>query len=1626
MKNCTYQSLFEISPPASLVELTWENPQNHLHSIAYKIFCQFLHSMDKAYEPQNHEENILKKWEDAKVFLAHPKKNSKTKKNFTVPIPPPNVTGQLHLGHAMMLVIEDIMTRYHRMKGDATLWVPGTDHAAIATESVVLKNLGVPSREVFSREEFLEKCFDHTKKTHATITNQVKKMGAGCDFTRERYTMDLGLSNAVWKIFKDLYEQGLIVRGHRMVNWSTKAQSVLADDELEYEDKKEPFFYIKCGRFVMGTVRAETKCADSPLVIHPEENYVVARFTVPFDSAQGTEADADAGISVSERSQNKPMAERSQNKSVAERSRIQEFVFSEVLFDDTERRNKIFNQLGEGTWEKVSMHPGKFFEGEEFEAETYAGKRKFFVLCDDEVIDINKGTGAMTISVCHSADDYLLAKKYPEKLKNYYFEKIGFDGKMTKFSGELEGVEVEIARKRAGKLMAEKGILVGIDKDYVHNVPLCYRTGCVVEPMISPQWFIDVNKEFLWQENVGAVKSITNDELEITNLQNGKNVAAKNPSPKVGKIFLARHGESEGNVQKVVCGSSAPDFALTEKGKEDAKELGEKIKDLGITKIICSDMLRAKQTAEIVRETVGVYNHTPLPQVEIWENIQEMNMGEWDNTPFEEVAPTIRERIRKIYESENGEKSQVLFQRVEKFLEKLKTISSNENILIINHQVFALATLTMNEYGANSEKLYALRERGELKNGELQELQINSKLKNYLQNITSLLETEKSEKYYSREKFWTVGSVSPEVQELLELASPEIQISEFIYAKIRGWLPHHFGYHNITESDFYCLPYLLSHPYKIYDDTENNHRILLLNAPEVTFVVVIDIIEKKGEIVSLFIAERKNRYEISHRFVDIQKRRSSEGLANYPSCITSNLRKEMKRLVAISSRQTPMYANIIKLFEECQIASTPFSNQPLKTSLKKLTYDAVLGENPGVKLIPSRFEKIYHQWIDNLQDWCISRQIWWGHQIPIWYDENGNEHVAHEQKILFARHGESEDNTNDIIGGNSNLTEKGRKQAQELAQKLISENRNIKKIYCSSLKRSRQTAEIVLRTLSGVEGDENIGIEEFPDFHEVFAGDLENTTRIVEEKYPHTLHKMLDMKTGETMEDLEIRAKKVWENISALESQDGEILFVGHRTFLSMVFGVKDGCTANNLLAYRDRWEMDKCELREVTWMMKPVRAKDFSSLRQDQDTLDTWFSSALWPFSTLGWPDKTPDFEDFFPTSVLETGHDILFFWVARMIMFSRFATGKNPFSDVYLHGLVCDEHGKKMSKSKGNGIDPLEMIEKYGTDALRMSMVVGTTPGNQVNLGEKKIEGYRNFANKLWNISRYILSMETVGASIYGAQTTEKGSDKSTPLPISLPEQWILSKLQTLITELSEGIENHKYGEVGQKLYDFTWNDLADWAIESAKAVESESIGNTLRYVLENLLKLLHPYMPFITEKIWEEMGNTSVLALENFPEQKNLEKFICTKERHRFEILQNIISKIRSLRSASKVDPVKKITAVLKTTDSKFLAENQEIIKLLARLETLEFGEKPEEECVSDISDGVEIFLPLAGMLDAEKEAARKAKELEDAKKMLANLENRLSNEKYMSSAPAHLVQQTRDQYAEVKEKIRVLEG
>lgn len=708
----------------------------------------------KPYNPKETEERIYKLWEESGFFnpdVCIEKGITKTDaEHFSIVLPPPNVTGNLHTGHALMLVIQDIMIRQARMQGKKTLWLPGTDHAAIATQSKVEKLLekeGVRKNDL-GREEFLKRVDDFAKNSHDTIVNQCKKMGATLDWSREAFTLDETRNLAVKTAFKKMYDDGLIYRGHRIVNWDPKGQTVISDDETIYEERKGKFYTFKYGPFEIGTARPETKFGDKYVVMHP----------------------------------------------------------------DDKRYNK---------WK----------HGEKINVEWINGPIEATII-KDEMIDMEFGTGVMTITPWHSHEDFALAEKY--KLdKEQIIDKYG---KLLAIAGEFAGMKISDAREKIVEKLNNKGLVVSIDDNYTNRVATAERTGGMIEPQIMLQWFVDVNKK-------------------------------------------------------------------------------------------------------------------------------------------------------------------------------------------------------------------------------------------------------------------------------------------------------------------------------------------------------------------------------------------------------------------ISSRN--------------------------KKSLKELMLEPV--REGKIKIIPSHFEKVYFNWIENLRDWCISRQIWYGHRIPVWYKD--------------------------------------------------------KEIYC------------------GIEAPKGEG------------------------------------------------------------------------------------------------------------WI-------------QDEDTLDTWFSSGLWTFSTLGWPNKTKDLESYHPTSVLETGHDILFFWIARMILMSQYLVGEIPFKHVYLHGMVRTSDGKKMSKSLGEkAIDPLDIIEKYGNDALRMAMVIGNTPGNDLKLNENDIRGYGKFTNKVWNASRFVLEQtkDLTNSDIKNYDEEDVKSEE---------------ELNVLIKDITKEMSEYRFSIVSEKLYQYFWHTFADIIIERSKKKILEdknaiSAKTLIHRHLNILLRALHPFIPFVTEEIWSMMPTQkNLLMVEKWP--------------------------------------------------------------------------------------------------------------------------------------------------------------
>ncbi len=712
----------------------------------------------KPYDPAGTEDRIYKLWEESGLFnpdicieKGFTKADSET---FSMVLPPPNVTGTLHIGHASMLTIEDIMTRYARMKGMRTLWLPGTDHAAIATQSKVEKIIEKEEgkrKSDLGREEFLKRVEKFAQDSHDTIVNQMKKMGTSVDWSREAYTLDDKRNLAVRTAFKKMYDDELIYRGHRIVNWDPKGQTVISDDEIVYKEEKTKFYYLKYGPFTIGTARPETKFGDKYVVMHPEDK----------------------------------------------------------RYDN-------------------------YKDGQTIELEWINGPITATIV-KDESIDMEFGTGVMTITPWHSAIDFEIAEKH--KLdKEQIIDKYG---KLLPIAGEFSGIKIKDAREKIVEKLNEKGLVEKIEDNYVHNIATAERTEAIIEPQIMNQWFIDVNKP---------------------------------------------------------------------------------IKD------------------------------------------------------------------------------------------------------------------------------------------------------------------------------------------------------------------------------------------------------------------------REGK------------------------------------------------------------------------------------SLKELMLEPV--KNKDITILPDRFERVYYNWVENLRDWCISRQIWYGHRIPVWY--KGEE------------------------------------------------------IYC------------------GVEAP----------------------------------------------------------------SGDG--------------------------------------------WA-------------QDEDTLDTWFSSGLWTFSTLGWPEQTKDLKDYHPTTMLETGYDIIFFWVARMILMSTYLLNEVPFKNVYLHGLVRDVKGNKMSKSLGNIIDPIDVAQKYGADAVRMSLIIGTGPGNDSKMSEDKIKGYKNYANKLWNITRFILS-NTEGIIYDQNFNIYTESDKK-----------LIEERDLLVKELTKEMDEYKFYLVGEKIYQYTWARFADVIIEESKPIlstgELDAKNSRAQFLLDTLTKvtkLLHPFMPFVTEEIWSMLPveNKKLLMVESWP--------------------------------------------------------------------------------------------------------------------------------------------------------------
>ena len=485
------------------------------------------------------------------------------------------------------------------------------------------------------------------------------------------------------------------------------------------------------------------------------------------------------------------------------------------------------------------------------------------------------------------------------------------------------------------------------------------------------------------------------------------------------------------------------------------------------------------------------------------------------------------------------------------------------------------------------------------------------------------------------------------------------------------------------------------------------------------------------------------------------------------------------------------------------------------------------------------------------------------------------------------------------------------------------------------------------------------------------------------------------------------------------------------KTYFDWMTHIRDWCISRQIWWGHQipAWYCDNCG--SVIVSVNPPQfcpTCNSTKLRQETDVLDTWFSSALWPFSTLGWPQETRELQVYYPTSVLVTGFDILFFWVARMMMMGLRFMGKVPFHHVYIHALVRDAEGQKMSKSKGNVIDPLTIMDRYGTDAFRFTLAALAVPGRDIKLSEERIEGYRHFVNKIWNAARFSLS-HFEGLEIEG----QESSPPQDPI-----NRWIISRLRVVIDKVEQGIKEYRFNEAAHELYHFIWHEFCDWYLEFIKPVlyqEDESreksiTRQTLYQVLVTLLKVIHPFMPFVSEKIYQSLpGSSSSILREPFPALEHF--FVDEQAEKEMETIKGLISEVRNIRGEMNVPPSKNVEIVLRVTDpsSRALIEvHEQIILVLARGSGLIFlvDEKNPLSSASGVFEGMEIFIPLKGIIQFEEEEKRLDKELAALRKEWTRIEKKLANEDFLQKAPEEVVGKEKEKVHSLGKKIEKLEN
>ncbi|MFH1717220.1 MAG: valine--tRNA ligase [Planctomycetota bacterium] len=1254
--------------------------------------------LSKTYEPATTERQANETWSSHPYFHAEPQTGGQDGKPFTIVIPPPNVTAPLHLGHALNNTLQDVLIRWRRMQNYRTLWMPGTDHAGIATQTVVEKRILSEEgkrRTDFKREEFVARVQAWKDEYEATIISQLKAMGCSCDWQRTRFTMDEVCANAVRSAFFELFKDGLIYRGKRLVNWDPATGTVLADDEVEHETVQGHFWYLKY-----------------PLV-EPVE--------IPHDMG-ASHASAPRGEGVP------PLREFS--VAGVPPARVEGILPSQ---QDSEPA--------------INKRQGRYLPHWSREGAMYAVT---FRLADAVPGEVSESWRLARQEVVERAQQQRRPLTHVEQIELHRLHSEKIESFLDAGHGEclLRDPRLgEILHNALRHFDGERYELVAwaVMPNHVHAILRPFAGHEL--PKIVHSWKSFTSKEI--NQRLDRQGSLWMDEYYdhlIRDEQDFRNQVE----------YVLANPEKAGLQNWPWCGmhGSAPD---EQRGQDALETRGRDARD----------------TVTITHVTVA----TTRPETMLGDTAVAMNPND----------PRAKYLVgRKV---------------------RLPIVGRRIPIIADEHVVLP---------DPNSEDEKARFSTGFLK----------------------VTPAHDPDDYAIGERHY-------------------IEIADIVVPVDFGGDPWQYVFLNVMAPDG-----SISHKYGWADWD-------YLKNDEVENLIGMDRFEAREAIVEWFRQEsllenvREYSHEVGHSY------RSHVPIEPYLS--------------------DQWY---IKVKEPIEHLKEKFGEGPIERTDVPVNSLAGLALKPlldgRLRFIPERYAKTYQNWLENLRDWPISRQLWWGHRIPIWSKLDGGGRLEFE-------------------------------------------------------------------------------LSKFP---------------------------------GKVCSEL-------------TDSDEGPI------TYICVAPGNED---------------IEK-QLEADGWL-------------QDEDVLDTWFSSALWPFSTLGWPDDTPELRTFYPGNVLCTAREIITLWVSRMVMMGQYCAGDIPFRDVYIHAMIQDGEGRKMSKSLGNGIDPLVAIDSHGADAMRFTLASMTTDtqdirmpvaammlpdGREANTSPKFDVG-RNFCNKLWNASRFAM-MNLEG-------TDPAGFD---PDKMDITDKWILSRLANTISEVTESLDKFKFSEPLSAIYKFFWNDFCDWYLEWAKPrMQDEQkrpiAQNVLAFVLDQTLRLLHPFVPFITEGIFQKLNEVApIRRLRGLVEAKNADSLAVAEwprgidlpdgpdAEKQVETVQAVIRTIRDIRNDRNIPPKDLLVVSVKsqpqTVDT--LNANVELISQLAGVKQFQAGtniSKPANAAVA-IADVTEVYVHDA--IDLEAERRRFEKQKQQIEKAKEAVEAKLANENFITKAKPEVVAQANEKLAQLTEQLRTVE-